>query len=804
VTGQKASAPDREFGAGLIEAWGTFDVANYGDLLFPLVLDRELAPRVGAEIRLASPHGGVTPAVPTRDVRRIDAFTDSGFYRQLKGLDGIVLGGGDTVQLHDVVTSALVALASDDPDRDRPYRYSSFLLELGFLARRVPVAWNAVGVPSAFDRDVGDTIRLATQAVRYLSVRDETSKHHLEAAGVDTEIHVVPDSAVLVRSVFSSQTLDAALERLRRRGCYPAATTPTLAVQWSFGSAALEQEIAGALNALLDRRPELAVVLVPLGRCHGDDLSAESLARQMPRTVVVDGPFSPEELTAAISGADAFVGSSVHGNIAAAAFGVPGAFLAFPTHRPGKLLAHARLLERSAVVIDRPDRLPEVADALLDGTAPPNQRVMARLAVAVHEHFDRIAAALSGGHHRSATSSDPDHQDWVTYGHLALAIQSQTERHLLRHVDGLEQNLARARDRNHELAGALQRIPSKAEAAEPNSPGVPKARVSVVLPLFNGSRHLREALESIVCQTEPPHELVIVDDGSTDLGLQIVEGFSAPFPIRVFRQNQAGQSAARNYAVSQCDGELIAFLDQDDTWHPMHLAALCQPLLDDPTVGWVYGDYDEIDLDGHVVTLSFLRERSVEHPKRTLEALLTRDLMVIPSASILRRSMFEALGGFDETLHGYEDDDLVVRAFRSGWGVTFHDLSLARFRVHAGSSSTNEEFLESRLRFSEKLRVTVADDRRLNRYYLRDVVVPRFFRASLDDYVQAVSTRDWQWARRARFALRYFADQRRDHAAIRWKLWLIHQPRLFRWMLRANGAFPLRVRPTKNPILRLR
>jgi glycosyltransferase involved in cell wall biosynthesis len=349
------------------------------------------------------------------------------------------------------------------------------------------------------------------------------------------------------------------------------------------------------------------------------------------------------------------------------------------------------------------------------------------------------------------------------------------------------------------------RVPLAGRAAgsvAPRSPG--RLRVSVIIPLHNGAPHLAEAVASVTAQTRLPDELVVVDDGSTDNGIALIQTLSAPFPIRLVRQQRAGQSSARNRGVATAVGELLAFLDQDDTWHPQHLEVLCRPFVENATVGWVYGDFDEIDATGRTVTLSFLAERAIGHPRRSLEACLGENLMVIPSASVVRRTAFEALGGFDEQLQGYEDDDLYVRAFRAGTPMVFEPRSLTRFRVHPTSSSANGRFAESRLYFTKKLRQTVDDDHRLNRYYFRDVIAPRFFRESLDDYIRAVSDEDWETAQRRLDDLAYFAQLHRDHAALRWKVALVRNPRLFRWVLRANESIPFRPRSLSNPLLRLR
>jgi glycosyltransferase involved in cell wall biosynthesis len=328
--------------------------------------------------------------------------------------------------------------------------------------------------------------------------------------------------------------------------------------------------------------------------------------------------------------------------------------------------------------------------------------------------------------------------------------------------------------------------------------------VSAILPVYQGRRHLRHAVDSVVDQTTPPAELIVVDDGSTDDDLDFLNGLAAPFPIRIARQANAGQSAARNAGVQLATGDLVAFLDQDDIWLPEHLKTLCGPFETDPAVAWSYGEFDEIDSDGRVVTRSYLRQNAVAHPKNSLAECLAHDLMVPPSASVIRRDAFIEVGGFDERLRGFEDDDLYVRAFRSGWEFSFQRTPVTRFRVHQESDSDGPNFVASRRRYAEKLQDTVRDDRRTGRYYLSDVVSPRFFHASLDDYVRHVSSGDWASAHRSLRDLRYFGRLRRDWPALRWKVSLISSPRLFAHMLAVHDALPKWLRMTENPAIRRR
>lgn len=330
------------------------------------------------------------------------------------------------------------------------------------------------------------------------------------------------------------------------------------------------------------------------------------------------------------------------------------------------------------------------------------------------------------------------------------------------------------------------------------------SRVTVILPVYNGRRFLLGAVRSVIAQSLPPCELIVVDDGSTDGSLDALEGLPpAPFPLRVLRQENAGQSAARNLAARHAEGEYLAFIDQDDQWHPRHLEFLIEPLDADPVVGWTYSDFDEMDLDGHLVTLAFLRAAGVKNPKRTIFECVASDLMVLPSASVVRRSAFEQAGGFDEALSGYEDDDLFVRFFRLGWEHVFVDRALLRFRIHATGSSTSRRFIDSRLRYAEKLVAILPDDTRMFRYYVSDAIAPRFFFTSLDDYVRACSARDWEGARIALQAVNHFASLRRQGLRLRWKLFWIQRPRLFRRLIALNDRLPYRARFVRNPTVTL-
>src|SRR6476659_10725298 len=101
-------------------------------------------------------------------------------------------------------------------------------------------------------------------------------------------------------------------------------------------------------------------------------------------------------------------------------------------------------------------------------------------------------------------------------------------------------------------------------------PGVDLS-ISAIIPLYNGASFVTQALDSVFAQELPPDEVIVVDDGSTDEGPEIVSRYAKRHPITFLRKDNGGQSSARNFGIRRARGALIALLDQDDLWYPHHL-----------------------------------------------------------------------------------------------------------------------------------------------------------------------------------------------------------------------------------------
>jgi glycosyltransferase involved in cell wall biosynthesis len=198
-------------------------------------------------------------------------------------------------------------------------------------------------------------------------------------------------------------------------------------------------------------------------------------------------------------------------------------------------------------------------------------------------------------------------------------------------------------------------------SAGPN--GVP--RVSVIVPLYQKARYIERALESIRDQTYTDHEVIVVDDGSTDGGADRVLAFNDP-RVRLVGQRNRGPGAARNRGIAEARGEYVAFLDADDVWVPDHLAKAVVQLDEHPEVTTATCAYVALSGDS---TIALWRRRGLRDgvaavtPRTPPEFVVALVAFMNPSATVCRRAVIAELGGFyarDRCLYG-EDGFLFLK-----------------------------------------------------------------------------------------------------------------------------------------------
>lgn len=265
---------------------------------------------------------------------------------------------------------------------------------------------------------------------------------------------------------------------------------------------------------------------------------------------------------------------------------------------------------------------------------------------------------------------------------------------------------------------------------------MPTSRVSVIMPVYNGARYVQEALESVLTQTGPEWELIVVDDGSTDASPELLRDLAQrDNRIRVIRQDNAGQSAARNAGAAIATSDYLAFLDQDDRYHPDHLCTLLGYLEAHPEAGLAYSDVDVIDETGRLIARQVISRSAFPftghvHPKESILDCLRDDMGILPGSAMVRKQAFAEAGGFDPALCGYEDDDLFVRIFWR-WKLAFVNSPGLVYRLHRMSATRTLRYTRSGALYFQKLKELYPDVPELGIYYQRDLIVPRFCRSAI-------------------------------------------------------------------------
>lgn len=185
--------------------------------------------------------------------------------------------------------------------------------------------------------------------------------------------------------------------------------------------------------------------------------------------------------------------------------------------------------------------------------------------------------------------------------------------------------------------------------------------VSVLVPLFNRAKYIQETIKSALSQEYDNLEVIVVDDGSTDGGDNLVESFLDTGRVQLFRHEggaNRGQSISLNLALSKARGEYIAVLDSDDIFLPNKLKDQVGYLQAHPEVGLVYGMGFGVDASGEQV-YKILSENHFE-PNDPNKILLDC-YFHLPVGSLVRKSVYDQVGGFDESLRAGQDHDMQVR-----------------------------------------------------------------------------------------------------------------------------------------------
>lgn len=203
--------------------------------------------------------------------------------------------------------------------------------------------------------------------------------------------------------------------------------------------------------------------------------------------------------------------------------------------------------------------------------------------------------------------------------------------------------------------------------------------VSIVIPVFNAATTISASLESVFAQTLQDFEIIVIDDGSTDATVSVIDEFKYPC-IQCYSYPNAGPAASRNKGLRQAKGQFIAFLDADDIWYPSKLMDQVNCLKQNPLAALVYGWVDYVDAENQFIC-------SDSHPKFSgdvYKQLLIHNFIVSGSNTMIRKTVLTSVGGFDESLLAVEDWELHTRI-----AVNFHLICLPQVVVRYRQSETS-------------------------------------------------------------------------------------------------------------------
>lgn len=356
-----------------IAQFGTFEVENYGDRLFPIVVEKELALRCpDYKLKLFSPLAAKNLGVSSildNDEEKIDA---------------ILIGGGDIISF----SRDIAAIYNSEWKECFSAHSACFALPGIHRKSGVPVLWNAPGIPADFTCDQAWLIKLLADEADYLSVRDETSRQRLRKAGVSKEIHIVPDTVLSLPKHFPKETLSSKAEK----------------VFSSFGIQVGEpiviqvhpyhiQDHIAEMSEILSQVKQLTncpILLLPIGRCHNDHVVLEQIEKAgNGQFQLISTYLETLEVAAVIAHAKAFIGTSLHGAITAFAYGIP--FLTYSCANLSKLEGFLDLVDsKERLCMDMGEIVKKAA--LLNKI--PNQKSYSKATEAIDKHFEQMLGKI--------------------------------------------------------------------------------------------------------------------------------------------------------------------------------------------------------------------------------------------------------------------------------------------------------------------------------------------------------------------------------------------------------------------------
>jgi glycosyltransferase involved in cell wall biosynthesis len=235
-------------------------------------------------------------------------------------------------------------------------------------------------------------------------------------------------------------------------------------------------------------------------------------------------------------------------------------------------------------------------------------------------------------------------------------------------------------------------------------------KVSVIIPTYNRADLIGRAIDSILAQTLRAVEILVIDDGSTDNTRKVVGVYGEP--VRYIYQDNQGISSARNRGIELATGEYIAFLDSDDYFLLNNLEEKIRYLLQNPTIDWVYSDWQYFDIQGNPLGFGSTK---FNYTHKVLSGWIFPELIshrnfISPCTVVLKKVIFDHIGLFDITIPSQEEYDLFLRISLK-YPIGYLDKVLVHVISHPGSLSSDfSKWVQGNTQIVQKMEALLPED----------------------------------------------------------------------------------------------
>jgi glycosyltransferase involved in cell wall biosynthesis len=225
-------------------------------------------------------------------------------------------------------------------------------------------------------------------------------------------------------------------------------------------------------------------------------------------------------------------------------------------------------------------------------------------------------------------------------------------------------------------------------------------KVSILVPCYNHERYVEALVLSVINQSYPNVELIVIDDGSTDSSVEILSELSCRFGFKFQHQKNQGVTKTCNRLLGMATGDFMSIVASDDILVPGRIQKQVEYLRENPNVGFVYGAVEYIDDSGEEVVERRGRPQRLEDGN-ILDQLISRGMFFKPGTLMVPRAVYEQIGVYDESLC-VEDYDWVLRVSEK-WEVGCLNEPLLKYRLH--SEQFTQEPRKKRMIFESELKV---------------------------------------------------------------------------------------------------